>query len=385
MSNLPNIHTKVLVATDSFKGSATSLDAGNLIAEGVRRACPQADVRVVPIADGGEGTVDALLAAKGGELRTLQVSGPLGGSIEVSYGILADGSAVIEAASAVGIGLSSLNEYDAVHASSFGLGEMILDALDHGSGRIFVGLGGSGTSDGGAGLAQALGARLLSLEGRDIEAGLVGLRDVVRVDLSQLDFRLKVTDMVLLTDVTNPLYGLDGAIHVYGPQKGLPTDALATFDSWMVRYAHAMAQALGTDKARIHGAGAAGGLGFCLAALCGAQPTRGIEAVLDAIDFDRRLRNIDLVITGEGRMDAQTASGKAPVGVARRARARSIPVVAVVGSRADDVGAVWGQGIDLVIPAITAPMTLDEACARTAVALPLAGETAMRAYLLSRR
>ena len=382
MSNLPNINTKVLIAIDSFKGSATSAKAAELIAQGVQRACPQAHVHCVPIADGGEGTVDALLAARGGERRTLQVEGPLGGQIEVSYGILSDGSAVMEAASAAGIGLSSCSEEDALHASSFGLGQMILDALDRGSGRIYLGLGGTGTSDGGAGLAQALGARVLALDGSEVSRGLIGLRDAVRIDLSGLDFRLKVTEIVLLTDVTNPLYGLDGAIHVYGPQKGLPQDKLGVFDSWMVRYAHAMMEAVGKDKSRMHGAGAAGGLGFCLAALCGATPKRGIEEVLNAIDFDHMLRSVDLVITGEGRMDAQTASGKAPVGIARRARSRGIPVIAVVGSRADDLGAVWGQGIDLVIPAVTAPMTLEQACARTSISLPLAGETAMRAFML---
>ena len=232
MSNLPSINTKVLIATDSFKGSATSAKAAELIAQGVQRACPQAHVHCVPIADGGEGTVDALLAARGGERRTLQVEGPLGGQIEVSYGILSDGSAVMEAASAAGIGLSSCSEEDALHASSFGLGQMILDALDRGSGRIYLGLGGTGTSDGGAGLAQALGARVLALDGSEVNRGLIGLRDAVRIDLSGLDFRLKVTEIVLLTDVTNPLYGLDGAIHVYGPQKGLPQDKLGVFDSW---------------------------------------------------------------------------------------------------------------------------------------------------------
>lgn len=374
----------VLVATDSFKGSATSEHAGELMARGVRRACRDAEVRVVPIADGGEGTVEALVRGLGGRRRRVRVQGPLGAPVDATYGILPGGAAVIEMAEASGIAYSSCTEEDALRASTYGVGQLVSDALDQRVRRIYIGLGGSATSDGGAGLACALGARLLDATGEEVEPGLAGLRDVVRIDLSGFDRRAQMAEVVLLTDVTNPLCGLNGAIRVYGGQKGVPAARFGELDAWMVRYAGLVDHATHTDASRLPGAGAAGGLGFGLAAFCGARLERGIEAVLDALDFDGMLRDVDLVITGEGRMDAQTAQGKAPVGVARRARSKGIPVVAIVGSRADDLGGVYGQGIGLVVPAVTAPCTLPEAFTRTETNLPLAGETAMRAFLLGR-
>ena len=375
---------RVLIATDSFKGSASSAHAGELIASGVRRACGDAQTRVVPIADGGEGTVDALVGGLGGTKRRVNVQGPLGKTVTATYGLLPGGAAVIETAAAAGITLSSCSEQDALRASTYGVGQLVSDALDQGVRRIYIGLGGSATSDGGAGLACALGARLLDATGDPVEPGLAGLRDAVRIDMAGFDRRAQMTEIILLTDVTNPLCGLDGAIRIYGEQKGVPTARLGELDTWMVCYAGVVDHATHTDVSRLPGAGAAGGLGFGLAAFCGARIERGIEAVLDAVRFDEMLRGVDLVITGEGRMDAQTAQGKAPVGVARRAHSKGIPVVAVVGSRADDLGGVYGQGIGLVIPAVTAPCTLAEAFARTERSLPLAGETAMRAFLLGR-
>jgi glycerate kinase len=379
----PEAPLRVLIAVDSFKGSVTSAQAGELIARGVRRACPRAQTQVVPIADGGEGTLDALLA-QGGSRRRVQVEGPLGVPVEACYGVLDDGSAVVEMASAAGIGLSSCSEADALRASTFGVGELLRDALDQNAHRIYLGLGGSATSDGGAGALCALGARLLDQAGGPVGRGLAGLRDVARVDLSSLDDRLRQTEIVLLTDVSNPLTGPSGAVRVYGPQKGVPRGRLSEADVWMARYAQAVCLASKTDYVDHPGAGAAGGLGFGLMACAGAHCERGIEAVLDAVGFDRLLAGTDFVITGEGRMDAQTAQGKAPVGVARRARAKGIAVAAVVGSRADDVGGVWGQGIGLIIPAVTEPMSLSEAFARTRSTLPIAGESAMRAFLLGR-
>lgn len=375
---------RVVIATDSFKGSASSAHAGELIARGVRRACRDVQTTVVPIADGGEGTVDALIAGLGGFERSVEVRGPLGVPVTATYGLLPGGTAVIEMASAAGITLSGCSEEDALHASTYGVGQLLADALDQGVQRVYIGLGGSATSDGGAGLACALGARMLDATGEPVEPGLAGLRDVVRIDLADFDRRAQMTEIVLLTDVTNPLCGLNGAIRIYGEQKGVPTGRLGELDTWMVRYAGLVDHATHTDCSRLPGAGAAGGLGFGLAAFCGARIERGIEAVLDALHFDELVRGADLVITGEGRMDAQTAQGKAPVGVARRARNKGIPVVAVVGSRADDLGGVYGQGIGLVVPAVTAPCTLAEAFARTEQSLPLAGETAMRAFLLGR-
>lgn len=376
---------RVLVASDSFKGSATSERVNRLIARGVKRVCPTAQVDCVPIADGGEGTVAALTSALGGTLRHVRVEGPLGQPVEVSYGLLPGDAVVIEMSAAAGITQTSRSEEDALHASTFGVGQLLLDALDQGARTIYMGLGGSATSDGGAGMAEALGARMLGVDGEPVERGLAGLRDLATIDLRALDLRVRLAKIVLLTDVTNPLCGLTGAIRTYGAQKGLPERRFGELDAWMVRYAGLVDHATHSNASGLPGSGAAGGLGFGMVAFCGARIQRGIETVLDAIDFNRRLRGVDLVITGEGRMDAQTAQGKAPVGVARRARAHGISVVAVVGGRAADLGGVWGQGIGLVIPTVIEPMSLTEAINRTEVLLPLAGESAMRAFLLGGR
>lgn len=374
----------VVVAMDSFKGSATSAEVEALVAEGVWRACSAARVCRVPIADGGEGTVAALHAALGGELRRERARGPLGAPVEAAWALLPDGTAVLETASAAGIGQSGRTEEDALAASTFGLGQLVRAALDAGARRLWLGLGGSATSDGGAGLLSALGVRLLDAEGHDVRPGLAGLADLVRIDASGLDRRLGETEVVALTDVQSPLVGTDGAVHTFGPQKGLPKVRLAELDGIMARYASLVEQATGVPVADAPGAGAAGGLGAALLAFLGARLISGIDWVLDAVGLDAALADADLAITGEGRMDAQTAFGKAPVGVSRRARAHGVPVVAVVGSRAEDLGRVYEEGVSLVVPLALGPCTLAECMGRVGVLAPLAGETAMRAYLLGR-
>lgn len=372
---------RVLVAMDSFKGSVSSAEAERLAAEGVRRACPGARVRCVPIADGGEGTVEALHAALGGELRTSVVEGPLGRPVEATW-CLAGDVAVIESACAAGIGLSGRTPEDALAASTRGVGQVLLEAVRAGARSVVVGLGGSATSDGGAGMAEALGARLLDGAGEEVPRGLTGLSRLARVDVTGLAPELAGIEVLALTDVTNPLVGPAGAIAVYGPQKGLEAARVEELDVWMGRYARLVEAATGVAVAELPGAGAAGGLGAGLVAFCGARVTSGIDYVLDTAGLDSAIAEADLVITGEGRMDAQTASGKAPVGVARRAKAQGRPCVAVVGSRADELGSVYDQGIGLVVPCVTQPCTLAEALARTPDSLPLAAETAMRAWLL---
>ena len=396
---------RVLLAIDSFKGSVSSAQAESAVAEGVRRVWPDAEVSALPLADGGEGTLDAV-AACGGEIVTCEVAGPLGN--RVSARMLLNGareSAVIEMAEAAGIGYSSCTEPVALAATTYGVGELMLRAVRAGAKTLYIGLGGSATNDGGAGMLQALGARVVDDQGRDIAPGLAGLERVAGVDLMPALRALEGARIVVLSDVENPLVGRRGALAVFGGQKGLPTgDAqlLSRYDSWMVDYGRlldaAIAEVRGQGLLRVPegartfgsvlgvpGAGAAGGLGAALLAL-GAELRSGVETVLDLVGFDERVRDVDLVITGEGNMDEQSAAGKAPVGVARRAKRYGKPVVAVVGGRADNLDAVYEQGIDLVLPICRKPMSLDQALdpQEATTNLICAGEAAAQAYDLAR-
>ena len=396
---------RVLLAIDSFKGSVSSAQAEKAVAEGVRRVWPDAELGALPLADGGEGTLDAI-AARGGELSTCEVAGPLGNRL--SARMLVDDehdSAVIEMAEAAGIGYSPCTESAALAASTYGVGELILRAVRAGAKTIYIGLGGSATNDGGAGMLQALGARLVDERGRNIAPGLAGLEHVARIDLAPALRALSGARVVVLSDVENPLVGRRGALAVFGGQKGLPTDdaaALSRYDSWMVGYGRLLDAAIAGMRAQgllrvpegarafgsvlgVPGAGAAGGLGAALLAL-GAELRSGVETVLDLIGFDERVRDVDLVITGEGNMDEQSAAGKAPVGVARRAKRYGKPVVAVVGGRADNLDAAYGQGVDLVLPVCRRPMPLDQALdpQEATINLICAGEAAARSYDLAR-
>ena len=396
---------RVLLAVDSFKGSVSSAQAEVAVAEGVRRVWPDAEVSALPLADGGEGTLDAV-AACGGEIVTREGAGPLGD--RVSARMLVDGeceSAVIEMAEAAGIGYSPCTETAALAATTYGVGELMLRAVGAGAKTLYIGLGGSATNDGGAGMLQALSARLVDDRGCDIAPGLAGLERVASVDVAPAVRALAGARIVVLSDVENPLVGRRGALAVFGGQKGLPTDdaqALGRYDSWMVGYGRLLDEAIVEARAQgllrvpegtrafgsvlgVPGAGAAGGLGAALLAL-GAELRSGVETVLDLVGFDERVRDVDLVITGEGNMDEQSAAGKAPVGVARRAKRYGKPVVAVVGGRADNLDAVYEQGIDLVLPICRKPMPLDQALdpQETTANLICAGESAAQAYDLAR-
>lgn len=396
---------RVLLAIDSFKGSVSSAQAEAAVAEGVRRVWSDAQVATLPLADGGEGTLDDV-AACGGEIVTCEVAGPFGD--RVSARILVDGeheSAVIEMAEAAGIGYSPCTESSALAASTYGVGELMLHAVRAGAKTIYIGLGGSATNDGGAGMLQTLGARVVDEHGRDIAPGLAGLEHVVSIDLAPALRALNGVRVVVLSDVENPLVGRRGALAVFGGQKGLPTDdteALRRYDSWMVGYGRLLDAAIAGARAQglmrtpegartfgsvlgVPGAGAAGGLGAALLAL-GAELRSGVETVLDLVGFDERVRDVDLVITGEGNMDEQSAAGKAPVGVACRAKRYGKPVAAVVGGRADSLDAVYEQGIDLVLPICRKPMDLEQALdpQEATTNLICAGEAAAQAYDLAR-
>ena len=429
---------RVLLAIDSFKGSATSAQAEAWVTEGILQACPNARVTAMPIGDGGEGTGEALAASGGTTRRAAQAHDAFGRVISAEYllsdaagnvpsaaiaGSAADSESVrsaeasdvfsaaheesghgtecpvstsheafIEMAVVAGLGSSDRTSQAALAATTYGVGELVLDAIACGAQTIYLGLGGSATNDGGAGFLQALGARLLDADGRDIPTGLAGLEQVASIDLAPAVQALGPARLIALSDVTNPLVGSRGALRVFSPQKGLAQDpdALDTYDRWMVRYGallDAACRAVATPRFRslagVPGAGAAGGLGAAVLALGGAL-TPGIDAVLDRAGFDEALRDCDVVVTGEGMMDGQTAGGKAPLGVARRARAAGVPVVAVVGGRADDLDAVYEQGVDLVLPIVRRPMDLSHALgpSQTRANLRTAGEAAIRAYLL---
>ena len=396
---------RVLLAIDSFKGSVSSAQAESAVAEGVRRVWPDAEVSALPLADGGEGTLDAV-AACDGEIVTCEVAGPLGD--RVSARMLVDGereSAVIEMAEAAGIGYSPCTESAALAATTYGVGELILRAVRAGTKTLYIGLGGSATNDGGAGMLQALGARLVDDRGCDIAPGLAGLEQVAGVDLMPAVRALDGVRIAVLSDVENPLVGRRGALAVFGGQKGLPTgdaQVLSRYDSWMVGYGRLLDAAIAEARAQgllrvsegartfgsvlgVPGAGAAGGLGAALLAL-GAELRSGVETVLELVGFDERVRDADLVITGEGNMDEQSAAGKAPVGVARRAKRYGKPVVAVAGGRADNLDAVYEQGVDLVLPICRKPMPLDQALDQREATTNLicAGESAAQAYDLAR-
>lgn len=396
---------RVLLAIDSFKGSVSSAQAESAVAGGVRRVWPDAQVSALPLADGGEGTLDAV-AACGGEIVTCEVAGPLGK--RVAARMLVDGeheSAVIEMAEAAGIGYSPCTESAALAATTYGVGELMLRAVRTGAKTLYIGLGGSATNDGGAGMLQALGARLVDECGCNIAPGLAGLERVARVDLAPALQALDGARIVVLSDVENPLVGRRGALAVFGGQKGLPTDdveALGRHDGWMVGYGRLLDTAIAEARAQgllrvpegartfgsvlgVPGAGAAGGLGAALLAL-GAELRSGVETVLDLIGFDEHVRDVDLVITGEGNMDEQSAAGKAPVGVARRAKRYGKPVVAVVGGRADNLDAVYERGIDLVLPVCRKPMGLELALdpQEATTNLICAGEATAQAYDLGR-
>ena len=396
---------RVLLAIDSFKGSVSSAQAESAVVEGVRRVWPDAEVSTLPLADGGEGTLDAV-AACGGEIVTCEVAGPL--HEHVSARMLLDTereSAVIEMAEAAGIGYSPCTESAALAATTYGVGELMLRAVRTGAKTLYIGLGGSATNDGGAGMLQALGARLVDDRGCDIAPGLAGLEQVAGVHLVPAVRALDGVRIVVLSDVENPLVGRRGALAVFGGQKGLPTgdaEALHRYDSWMVGYGRLLDAAITEVRTQgllrvpegartfgsvlgVPGAGAAGGLGAALLAL-GAELRSGVETVLDLVGFDERVRDADLVITGEGNMDEQSAAGKAPVGVARRAKRYGKPVVAVVGGRADNLDAVYEQGVDLVLPICRKPMSLNQALdpQEATTNLICAGESAAQAYDLAR-
>lgn len=374
---------KIVIAPDSFKECLSAREVAEHLARGVRDAAPNARIACVPMADGGEGTVEALVDATGGRYVTVSVAAPLANRIRARFGLLGGTrTAVIEMAAASGLPLVPLARRNPLVTTTRGTGDLIRAALDRGAKKILVGIGGSATNDGGAGMATALGARLLDAKGRAIPPGGGGLAKLARIDLSELDPRIRGIRIEVACDVTNPLCGRSGASAVYGPQKGATPAMVRTLDRNLARLARIVRRDLGVDVAKLPGSGAAGGLGAGLVAFLGAKLRPGVAMVVDAVDLRRTLKGADLVITGEGRMDRQSAFGKTPVGVARAAKESGIPVVAICGSIGEGADAVLAQGIDAYVSILSAPMTLSEAMRRAPELLRNTAANVVRLFLL---
>ena len=350
----------IVIAIDSFKGSLTSLQAGNAAAEGIRRVYPDADIAVRPLADGGEGTVDALVEGMGGEFRSVEVTAPCGKPVTARYGIIRENNtAVMEMSAAAELTLVPPDKRDPMKTTTFGVGEMIRDAVSYGCRDFIIGIGGSATNDGGAGMLQALGFGLLDGNGKLIPYGAECLSKLVRITNDNVLPELSECRFSIACDVTNPLCGENGCSAV--PQKGASPESLSVMDKWLARFAE-LTKAINPETDPDYpGAGAAGGLGFAFRFYTNASLLPGVELVLQETNLESYIRNADIVITGEGRLDAQTAMGKAPVGVARLAKKYGKPVIAFAGSVTKDAATLNECGIDAYFPILRTLCSLDDA------------------------
>lgn len=374
---------KIIVAPDSFKGSLTAMEAGLAIKKGILNVANESDVRVIPMADGGEGTLQCLIDATRGNLYYTTVKNPLGVPIEAPYGILGDGkTCVIEMAMSSGLYLIDENERNPLITTTYGFGELIRAALDKGCRRFILGMGGSATNDGGAGMLQALGFNLLNGEGEEIGFGGGELSNVVEIRSEHADPRLAESTFMIACDVDNPFIGPNGASHVFGPQKGATPDMVAHLDQNLSHFADMIAKGIGVSIHHIPGAGAAGGLAGAIVAFMHGSIRSGIEIVTEMTGLEKAMRDAQLVITGEGQIDDQTAHGKTPYGVAQIARKYSIPTIALVGSIGKGIDVLHHHGITAVFSIINKPLTLDEAMQSTEQLLTQAAEQVMRLYLI---
>lgn len=353
---------RVVIAIDSFKGSLTSLEAGYAAREGILCAVPQAEVIVKPLADGGEGTTEALIEGLDGRFVTANVSGPLGERVAAKYGILDDNTAVMEMAAASGIGLVDFDDLNPHTATTFGVGEMILDAVKRGCRKFIIGIGGSATTDGGVGMLQALGYEFSDINGDTIPFGISSLDRIEKISSDNVIPKLDECYFQIACDVRNPLCGKNGAVYVFGSQKGVKESEKEVLDKKMCHYADKTAEFTGTDNSTAEGAGAAGGLGFAfLSYMKNVELRPGADIVLEAVGLESYIKNSDIVVTGEGRLDSQTAMGKAPIGVARLAKKYGRKVIAFAGSVSDDAAKCNHEGIDAFFPILRKVTTLEEA------------------------
>ena len=353
---------KIVVAIDSFKGSLSTFDAGNAIAEAAKEVYSDVDVVISPIADGGEGTVEAIISAVKGKFIRTVVNNPLGKRIEATYGLIPDTkTAIIEMSSAAGITLIKDSERNPMNTTTFGVGEMILDAISKGCRKFVIGIGGSATNDGGVGMLQALGFEFLDAKGRQVFHGAKGLMDIVTIRTDNAIKELKECSFCVACDVKNVLCGDNGCSAIYGPQKGATREMIKDMDLWLEHYAELTKKAIPTSDANVPGAGAAGGMGFALLAYLNAKLMSGIELVIKETELEKHIKDADIVITGEGRLDGQSCMGKAPVGIAKLAKKYNKQVIAFSGCVTDDAVTCNEHGIDAFFPIVRKPCTLEEA------------------------
>ena len=370
---------RIIVAPDSYKGSISALGVAEAMERGIKKVFAQAEVLKLPIADGGEGTVEALVSATGGRFFRKEVTGPLGEPVAALWGVLGDGkTAVIEMASASGLPLVPPDKRNPCLTTTLGTGQLVREVLDQGLPRLILGIGGSATNDGGAGFASALGIRFLDADGKELPAGGQALSRLARIDTSGVDPRLDRRALTVACDVDNPLCAPRGASAIFGPQKGACPDTVAVLDNALRHYGEQACAITGRRIMDRAGAGAAGGLGAALLFFTRAELKPGIEMVLEAIDFDRLSAGVDLVITVEGRTDRQTAFGKAPVGVAKIAKRHGVPVVCLSGGLGEGYEAIFEQGIDAAAVCPAAPMTLEDCLAQGPALVETAAERLCR-------
>lgn len=375
---------KIVIAPDSFKESLSAPEVAKAIARGVHQALPSANTICLPMADGGEGTVEAVLGATHAERRTRTVQNANGDPIVASWALLEDGTAVIEMAAAAGLEHIPRDQRNPLRASSHGVGELILDAINAGTKRLVLGLGGSATNDAGAGMMQALGLRILDQHGTPLEPGGAALARCHRIDTSGLDPRLSALDVTIASDVNNPLCGPSGASAVFGPQKGASPDQVKQLDQALACFANACQAAQAKDVRDLPGSGAAGGVGFAAHAFMNTRFRPGVEVIAEISGLADAIRGAALVITGEGKMDAQTLHGKTPMGVANIAKAAGVPVVAIAGSLGPGYQALYRVGIAAAFSITSGPMSLDEACKQASDLLEHRASDVMRVWLAAR-
>jgi len=379
---------KIILAPDSFKENLTSLQVAAALEKGVRRVLPNANCVKVPMADGGEGTVQSLVDATGGKFLRKRVTGPAGKPVSARYGLLADGeTAVIEMAEASGLPLVSGKQKNPLNTTSYGTGELMLDAARRGAKKIIIGIGGSATNDGGVGMAQALGVRFLNKQGKEVtELGAGGMiNKIASIDITGLNPLIKKTKVIVACDVNNPLCGKNGASNVFGPQKGATPAMVKTLDANLKHLGTIIKQDLKKNVINVKGAGAAGGLGAGLVAFTKAKMKSGVDIVIEATELNKHLKGADLVITGEGRVDFQTAFGKTPSGVAKAARKHRVPTVAIGGGITDDANGVFKHGIDGLESACARDMSLEVAISHSKAHLTNAAERVIRLILIGKK
>ena len=368
---------KFVFAPDSFKGTLSSQEIIDILTEKAQQHFKDVQTQGVLIADGGEGTIAAVEQMKGGSRRYLEVTGPLGEKVNAHYLRLNEKQVLIEMATASGITLIPYREGNALYTTSYGTGEMIKDALASGADDIIISIGGSATNDGGMGMLMALGVRFLDKDGKELEPVGKNLLNIAKIDTASLNRRVKTANFIVMCDVTNPLIGPNGATYVFGPQKGANAKQLKLLESGMKNYAAKIKETLGADVANLPGGGAAGGMGAALTAFCGASLQSGIKTILDLINFENIIADADLIITGEGRIDGQSAGGKVLDGIGRYAKKRNIPVIALTGGMGDNAHLVYDCGIDSIMVTVNAPMSLDTALTH---AEPLLADCADRMF-----